>query len=228
MPSTVTSAPSVPTLYHIPYFCSSIPYNIALELGISKTDLSIKTITDSDLRKGTEILSVSPRRVVPVLQFPSGEVICEVGAIVLHLLETYDKSGKLHPLPGQKNRAKFLQGIVYVVAEGYRAGMDLFMLCCDAGSEGHKMLPKEERDRVKVDEAKKKFIDVVIKHLDREMGDSEFYLGDEVSATDIAFSYLLMCAEYIDEGLLEESDKVNEWYAKMKAREAFVTLFMPC
>lgn len=214
------SAPEVPTLWHVKWYCSSIPYNVLLELGVSDTQVSIHTITDVELRTGETILNVSPRRVVPVLALPSGEVVKEVGAIVLHLCETFDKEGKMHPLPGQKNRTKFLQGVVYAVAECYRACMDLFLAVWGKSKE------EREKDKQKIDDLTIKYNRVLVDHLVQELdsGKKNFYLGDQFSIADIPFAYMLMCAKYADIGLLENK-VVADYFERLAERPHYKTLF---
>lgn len=214
------TTPTVPTLYHVSYFCSSIPYNLLLELGVPETDIAIKEISADDLRKGADILKVSPRRVVPVMHMPDGSVLCEVGAICMYILENFDKDGKLHPLVGDEKRAKFMQGMFYGVSEVYKAAIGVFMLC-------YSIEPKD-RDVQKLEAAKKKYSEVVEDHIMRELdhGKKDFYLGDKFTAADVMMSYSLMTVEYCDVGLFQDS-VMKEYMKRVKARPAYIKLFMP-
>lgn len=213
----------VPTLYHGQWMCSSIPLQIVRELSIPSDKLAVREIlgdTMQKLRTDPVLLRISPRRVLPVLVMPDGSVIVEAVAISLWLLETFDVSGKLHPRPGDPTRAKFLQGMVYAAAEGYKATMSIFMLCF--------MTAKNDRDKAKISEAKEKHWQrVVVEHLRQELQDGrDYYTGSEFTAVDIAFGYLLVCAETCDEDLISE-DFLKAYNARLKKREAYKKLYTP-
>lgn len=219
-------APAVPTLYHVPWFCSSIAVQVARELPIPPSSLHIKSITPNELRTGKEILQVSPRRVVPVLAFPDGTAIGEVGAIVLYLLETFDESGKLHPLRGDPNRPRFLQASFYVVSECYKAATEIFLMCFRVVPKMERIDPTE-RDEEKWKNATEKFRKVVIEHLVTALRDGErkFYLGDRLSAADFMFGYILMWVDSCGEGLLDHN-VVKEYYDTLKSRPIHRQLYV--
>lgn len=216
----------MPTLYHVPWFCSSIAVQVAREIPISPSSLQIKSITVAELRTSEEILQVSPRRVVPVLALPDGTAIGEVGAIVLYLLETFDESGKLHPLRGDPNRPRFLQASFYIVSECYKAAFEVFLMCFRVQPTKERIDPKE-RDEGKWKKATEKFRKVVIEHLVTELKDGgrQFYLGDRLSAADFMFGYILMWVDSCGEGLLDHK-VVKEYYDRLKARPIHRQLYI--
>lgn len=218
--------PAVPTLYHVPWFCSSIAVQVARELAIESSSLQTNTITPEDLRSGTEILEVSPRRVVPALALPDGTSITEVGAIVLYLLETFDVSGKLHPLVGDARRPRFLQAMFYVVSECYKAAFEVFLLCFRVEPKLER-IDRNERDEQLWKAATAKFQKVVIDHLAREIGDGnrKYYLGDSLSAADFMFGYILMWVDSCDEGLVDRK-VVKEYYDRLKTRPFHRQLYL--
>lgn len=208
--------PKVPTLYHVHYFCSSIPYAVALELSIPTDKLTINQISNTTLRADPGIGVLSPRRVAPFVHFPDGSVLLEVGAIVLYLCETFDPDGKLHPLPGTPGRNQFLQAVVYSVAECYRAVVEVF-LCCYGKTP-------DQRNEIAVVATSQKYHKIVTKHLLKQLEGKKFYLGDHFSVADIMFGYILTTAEVCDVELLEDQS-IKEYYERIKARPSYHELF---
>jgi glutathione S-transferase len=164
----------------------------------------------------------SPRHVLPFAVLPDGSSMCESAAISLAILETFDKAGKLLPVPGNgelsPKRAQFLQGVVYAVAEGYPSVMKLFDKCYH--------ITKVKRDNVAIAELKRtSFEPVVEAHLGRILADSrDYYLGAEFSAVDVCFGYVLMVAEYCDADLVGHP-LVVAYHARLAARKSYKELF---
>jgi GST-like protein len=61
---------------------------------------------------------VNPMRQVPAVILPSGELMTESAAILLHLTESHPEAG-LAPLPGDERRTRFLRWMVYLPAAIY-------------------------------------------------------------------------------------------------------------
>lgn len=179
------------------------------------------TFTEEEVQKDPAVLKISPRRVLPVLALPNGEMVVEAGAIALYFLEEYDKEGKLHPLPGSPNRIRFLQAVVYSVAEAYSAVVNLFKVC--------RGVPVDKRDRAVIDPLIEKYEKVVVQHLERELdfGKRDYYLGDEFSAADIMFSYITMVATFVEGEKLLENAVVAAYAKRVADRDAYKTLYIP-
>jgi glutathione S-transferase len=217
-------------IYHAPWLCSSIPVQIVMELGLEEANkVVVHTIPSSPtvdarnvLKTDPVLLRLSPRHVLPVAVLPDGSSMCESAAISLAILETFDKAGKLLPVPGNgelsPKRAQFLQGVVYAVAEGYPSVMKLFDKCYH--------IPKVKRDNVAIAELKRtSFEPVVEAHLGRILADSrDYYLGAEFSAVDVCFGYVLMVAEYCDADLVGHP-LVVAYHARLAARKSYKELF---
>lgn len=210
----------VPTLYHVPWLCSSIPYQLLLELDIPSTAVDVIRVSHTELKTSPEIEFLSPRRVVPFIAFPDGTTLVEVGAIILYLCETFDKEHKLHPAPGDPNRIRFFQGVVYTVAEGYRAVTAVFEECFEKS--------QEERAHGKIGPLTQKFDTVVVEHLMLELEEAgrTYYLGEKFSVVDVMFGYILMMAEFADAGLLK-NEVVKQYHQRLKERPAYKKLFSP-
>jgi glutathione S-transferase len=217
-------------IYHSQRFCSSIPVQIASELGlVGSNKIVVNAITPSEGVDAIQVLKtdyvlgrLSPRRVLPVSVLPDGSTMCEAGAISLSILETFDKAGKLHPVAGEggisATRAQFLQGVVYAVAEGFPSAMKLFYLC-------HRV-PKEKRDNEAIAELKRtSFQPVVEAHLVRVLADGrEYYLGPDFSAVDAAFGYVMYVAAYCDADVVSHP-LVLAYHARLAARKSYKELY---
>jgi glutathione S-transferase len=202
------------TLYHVNCFCSAIPAQLADELAIPETELVVKTIADPSLLTKDPVLQrISPRGVVPVLALPDGSIICEAGAIALYLCEVFDKSELMHPPVGSPTRARFLQGVIYCVAECYRPAVNVFFECYD--------IKKKDRDYTAIKQHSEKFQKIVVEHLARELGDDrQYYLGEKISLCDIMFGWILMLASLTEENLIT-NDAVQQYFGRLASRPSF-------
>lgn len=209
---------NVPTLYHSPWFSSSMPYQVLLELSIPASTVAVVELSPQQLKTDPQTAVYSPRRVLPFLVFPDGRAVVESAAIVLHLCETYDTAHALHPAPAHPHRPRFLQAVVFAVAEGYKTAMPVFALCYH--------VKKEQRDRAKLAPLKDTFTNVFMAHLVHELqqGKRTYYLGDSFSAADIVMGYILMTAEYLDEDLIQDPT-VKAYHARLKDRPSYQKLF---
>lgn len=212
------SPPSIPTLYHVPLLCSSIPYIVSLELDIPEEKFEIKQITEEDLHESPDVEHISPRRVVPVMALPDGGSVVEVGAIVMYLLERFDKDHKLHLPLGDADRARMFQGMFYALTECYRRGVTVYTLCVEN--------KPEDIDQEKLGAAIEDYKKIVVQHLAKELKGKKYYAGDRFTVADIMFGYILMLGEYLDIGLIEDP-VVQEYHASIKQRPAFLQPFMP-
>lgn len=210
----------VPTLYHVPWFCSSIPYQLLLELEVPRSTVDIITLSEHELRTSSEIEFLSPRRVVPFIAFPDGTTLMEVGAIVLYICETFDKEYKLHPGPGDPNRIRFFQGVVYSVAEAYHIVTEIIRETFGKS--------KEEWVQERLEPLLRKYESVVVEHLMLELEEAgrAYYLGDKFSVVDIMFGYVLITAKCVDAGLLD-NDVVRQYHERIMERPACKQLFSP-
>lgn len=210
--------PSVPTLYHVQWYNSSILYHIALELSIPSSHLKVIHLTENELRHGSEIAKYSPRRSLPILALPNSAILSDIEPIVMFILENYDQSHKLHPKQTSSKRQNFLDAVLHYFSRCYRAAMDVFLYC------HHK--PPSRRDHRKLRDLTDNFNRVVINHLLRELknGKNRYYLGSDFSVADIMYSYLLVSAEFCGIGLLNNR-VIQTYFQRIKARPAFRRLY---
>ncbi len=213
--------PTVLTLYHTKWACSSIPLWALLELEVPETEVAVVPVSHKQLQSDTTIAEISPRRMVPVLAHPDGTTIAESGAILLYVLEKFDTEHKLHPAPNSPLRAKFLQHIFYVVAEACSVVVRLYLVT---------LKPKEKRDSAVVEPLMKKYNTVVVEYLERELdhGKRPYLLGEEFTAADMAFGYIIMTAAFCG-GEDGEDTLVNEvvksYHIRCSGHEFYEKLF---
>lgn len=208
---------STPVLYHSKWYTSSIPLNVIKELDIPDDKITIRTLTRDEMKTDEEFGKASPRRINPVLALPEGISVLETGAITMYLLERFDKDGVLHPPSWDERRPKFLQGMFYAMTDSFQKVMDLFQAV------------KEDKvvDEEKVARLKKDIKNFIFDHLEKELkcGQSDFYLGNDYSAVDIMFAYLMMCLEYCEVEIT--SPVVKEYFDRLKAKDAYKLAYTP-
>jgi glutathione S-transferase len=222
--------PGVWNIYHAPKFCSSIPVQIAMELGLVEANkvvihaIPYDSIWESHvvLKADPVLGKLSPSRKLPVAVLPDGSTMCEAGAIAHAILENFDKSGILHPVSEKidisATRAQHLQGVVYAVTEGFPSVRNVFRLGFG--------VPKEKRDNTAIAEIKRtSFKPVVEEHLARILADGRgYYLGEKFSAADVCFRYILLVASMCDADLVGHPI-VAGYQLRLAARKSFKELF---
>ena len=95
----------------------SIPIEATLTLlGIPYELIEGVTWQDEAARKRVE--AVNPMRQVPALVFPSGEIMTESAAILIHLADAHPQA-RLAPPVGDPRRAQYLRWMAYVSSAIY-------------------------------------------------------------------------------------------------------------
>jgi GST-like protein len=95
----------------------SIPVEATLTLlGIPYELIEGVTWVDEAARKRVE--AVNPMRQVPALVFPSGEIMTESAAILIHLADAHPDA-QLAPAVGDPRRAQYLRWMAYVSSSIY-------------------------------------------------------------------------------------------------------------
>ena len=95
----------------------SVPIEATLTLlGIPYEVIEAVTWEDEAARKLVE--TVNPLRQVPALVLPSGEVMTESAAILIHLADLHPEA-RMAPGPNDPKRAQYLRWMVYVSAAIY-------------------------------------------------------------------------------------------------------------
>lgn len=198
----MTSTNKSPTLYHVPRTISSPIVQVLSDLeavaGCDGEDrVKIETLTFADL-KTPEHLAKNPMGTSPTFVDESnGIAIWESGAVLTYLLEVYDPDYKLHPSPSSSKleRANFLHLQQYIIATVYPFVASLFI---------HTLQPEEEQDKDYVENAKDQWRTLLAPTLTKFLGDSRFFMGDNISAIDYLVTKPLGNADSL--GLLDEND----------------------
>jgi GST-like protein len=95
----------------------SVPIEATLTLlGIPYEMIEAVTWENEAARKLVE--TVNPLRQVPAVVLPTGEVLTESAAILIHLADLHPQ-GRMAPAPSDPRRAQYLRWMVYVSAAIY-------------------------------------------------------------------------------------------------------------
>jgi glutathione S-transferase len=199
---TPLANPIKPTLYHAQFWSSSKPAYILKCLGLTGPTgpISIVDINEHQLKGDAVLTKLNPQRRLPFFYDPDQDLkLNESGGMVEYLLETYDKSNKLWPAPGEPTRPEYLKLLHFGAATGYGISVAL-------------MFPKPETEATK----KKEWHEIVAptyeQALDKYGG--PFLLGDKFTAADIVAGYDLVTIAFARSGneLLEAHPKVKAYY----------------
>lgn len=152
----------------------SIPVEATLTLlGIPYDLVEAVTWMDEAARKRVE--AVNPMRQVPALLFPSGEIVTESAAILIHLADLHPEA-RLAPAIGDPKRAQFLRWMAYVSSSIYA----LFWI---KGDPMRIAAGKEDAPRV-IDRVHDRIADCWRK-MDEQITPGRYILGDELSVLDL-------------------------------------------
>jgi len=197
------------TLYHIPKTISSPIVQIMMEMKVPCPPVKIVTLNFSDI-KSPWYLAINPMGTSPAFQ--DGDlIIWESGAVLSHLLETYDTSFKFHPAPGSGvQRGKFLQIQQYIIATVYPFIASLFL---------HTLKPLDEQDESYVEIAKNKWRNLLAPTLVKALGEGPFFLGNERSAVDFLICKPLNNVKSM--GLLSETPTLEALFMTIQNLPSF-------
>ena len=152
----------------------SVPVEAALTLlGIPYEVIEAVTWEDEAARQLVE--TVNPLRQVPALVLPSGEVITESAAILIHLADLYPQA-RLAPAPGDPRRAQYLRWMTYVSAAIY--GLVWII------DEPSRVVDGKEQERVVADRIRARRADCW-RMMDEQIAPGRYILGDELTVHDL-------------------------------------------
>lgn len=164
-------------LYYSPGACSQAPHILLHETGLSheveKVDLRAKTYRD-----GKDYLAINPKGAVPALELDNGEVLTE-NAVILQYLGDRSALGETLPPLGNFRRYRVLEWVNYITTELHKSFGPLFSP--DAGDE--------------VKAFSTRLVGKKLDHVEREIGDGPFLLGDDLTLGDV---YLLVMTGWAD------------------------------
>jgi len=152
----------------------SIPVEATLTLlGIPYELVEGVTWVDEAARKRVE--AVNPMRQVPALVFPSGEIMTESAAILIHLADAHPEA-RLAPPVGDPRRAQYLRWMAYVSSSIYAR----FWI---KGDPMRIAATKSDAPRV-IDRVHDR-IAACWDNMDKQITPGRYILGDELSVLDL-------------------------------------------
>lgn len=162
---------------------------------------------DVQTRLAPETLArLHPLGKAPLLEH-DGRVIAESGAIVQHLLETFDPEHRLHPRPGAANRAVFLEWMH--AAEGAVFLPFLMHTYLEATGLTDSLLAGYMAGE------RAKALGAVEAHLTQ----NAYFAGDAFTAADVMMGFQLESAA--ERGGVDPDSPVHAWLERIRAREAW-------
>ncbi|MEZ5830224.1 MAG: glutathione S-transferase family protein [Dongiaceae bacterium] len=152
----------------------SVPVEAALTLlGIPYELVEAVTWQDEAARKRVE--AVNPMRQVPALVLPSGEIMTESAAILIHLADLQPEA-RLAPPIGDPRRAQYLRWMAYVSSAIYA----LFWI---KGDPMRIAASKEDAPRV-IDRVHDRIAECW-RMMDQQISPQRYILGDDLSVLDL-------------------------------------------
>jgi GST-like protein len=152
----------------------SVPIEATLTLlGIPYELVETVTWMDEAARKRVE--TVNPMRQVPALVFPSGEIMTESAAILIHLADQHPEA-RLAPPIGDPRRAQYLRWMAYVSSSIYA----LFWI---KGDPMRIAASKEDAPRV-IDRVHDR-IAACWASMDQQIDPGRYILGDDLTVLDL-------------------------------------------
>jgi glutathione S-transferase len=186
---------------------------LAQTLGV-KFDIQIVTMAKGE-HKHPDYVAKNAHGAVPTLELPDGQILFESGAIILYLLENYDKGHKLTGAPGSKERNTFLNYLA-LGAETENAVIPYFL---------HTQLyPPQMRSEAVASESKKKWDDKlnVFYHRLLDGNKTNFANGTQnFSALDVVVGYPLNVANR--GGLLENHPDLKAYVERVTQHPFFAS-----
>lgn len=152
--------------------------------------------------------SLSPARRVPVLEH-DGQVLCESGAIVQYLCETYPKAGLMPPIGGAE-RADWLQWLSYSETLGTSI-QNLNMQ--------HLFVTDPTLRSVHVMGTETKRLAIALKPIEAALQDRDYLLASGFSAADIMMGFTLQSAFHFVRG--DKFRKTHAYMDRLAARDAY-------
>ena len=172
----------------------------------------IKVDRENNAQKSPEYLALNPAGRIPTL-IDDGLAIFESPAICIHLAES-NPSSNLIPKRGDKNRALFLQWMMYLTNTVQAELMVYF----------YPQKHTTEIEKVNcIIEAQENRITDMFRLLDRELENKDFLIGESISACDY---FLFMLAVWADEFKKPplSFNNLSRYLCKLAQRDAIISV----
>ena len=160
-------------LYYAPGACSQAPHIILHETGLAH-DAELVDLRGKRTESGRDYNEVNPKGAVPALELENGEVLTE-NAVVLQFLGDRSGLGQVLPAMGDFRRYRVLEWVNYITTELHKSFGPLFA----------PDTPVEMKNHLKKTIAKK------FDHVEKELGDKPFLLGDHLTLPD-AYLFVIL------------------------------------
>lgn len=197
-------------LYYYPLNASMAPHFILEEINVD-FELILVDRT-SNAQKSPNYLALNPAGRIPTL-VDNGFAIFESPAICIHLAEAHPSSN-LMPTVGDKNRALFLQWMMYLTNT---VQAELMVYCYPQ---------KHTTDIKNVDsimEAQEVRITEMFSLIDYELENKNFLVGEKISACDYFLFMLAVWADEFKKPPLEFSN-LSRYLCKLAKRDAIINV----
>ena len=159
-------------------------------------------------RAPPELKQAHPLGKSPVID-DDGFVLAESGAIALYLLDKFDPENRLGPPSDAKQRAEWMQWLMYTEASAFAPMlMKLLLSRADDKPPVFDMFATGE-------------VALQLGYIEARLSDRDYVMGDAFSAPDIGMTYIAEMAERLGE--LAPYPKLAAYLARNKSRPAFET-----
>ena len=152
--------------------------SIAVEAALTLLDIRyelVEAVTWQDEAARKRVEAVNPMRQVPALVFPSGEIMTESAAILIHLADQHPEA-RLAPPIGAPKRAQYLRWMAYVSSSIYA----LFWI------KGDPMrIAASKKDARRVIDRVHDRIAECWRRMDEQIDPGRYILGDELTVLDL-------------------------------------------
>jgi glutathione S-transferase len=150
----------------------------------------------------------TPTGKIPTLQDGAVE-ICESGAIIEYLLETYG-NGALAPAPGTPARAEYLQWLHYAESTAFPPlGIVVWLTVYRQDAADHPDLIDDAKNRART----------AFRFAEDRLGERPYLIGDEFTAADIMMGFTLFAAATL--GILDGLPGLQAYLERISQRDAF-------
>lgn len=187
-------------LYYTPGACSQAPHIILHELGLAH-DSERVDLRSRQTEAGRDYLKINPKGAVPALETDSGDVLTE-NAVILQFLGDRSGMGEVLPPIGDFRRYRVLEWLNFISTELHKSFAPLFSP--DAGDETKAFA--------------KKMIAKKLDHVEAELGDGPFLLGDTLTLPD---AYLFVITGWADKMIgLDRWPNLKAFRERMMERDS--------
>lgn len=187
-------------LYYAQGACSQAPHILLHELGLSHESVRVD-LRAHKLEDGRDYYEVNTKGSVPALELDNGEVLTE-NAVILQYLGDRSGLGAVLPAIGNFRRYRVLEWVNFITTELHKGFGPLFS----------PDISDETRAFVTSNLIKK------LDHIDRELGDGPYLLGDELTLPD---PYLFVITSWADKFLgLDKWPNLKAFRERMLKRDS--------